>query len=77
MPNASQTDTATRRLRIERLIGTDETKGIRGDLARAVRTKASGYTTWVNGESIDAAIAKYESALAAFRRSLASLEVAL
>jgi hypothetical protein len=66
-------DVATRRLRLERLIGTDETRGVRGDLARARASKASGYTTWVNGEPIDDAIATYERALAGYQESLTAL----
>jgi len=66
-------DNATRRLRLERLIGTDETKGTRGDLARARASKAAGYTTWVHGEPIDEAIAKYERTLAAWQEALDAL----
>lgn len=66
-------DIATRRLRIERLMGTDETKGTRGDLARARKSKAAGYTTWVNGEPIDEAIAKYERTLAMWQAKLDEL----
>jgi len=66
-------DVATRRLRIERLIGTDETKGVRGDLARARKSKAAGYTTWVHGEPIDDAIAKYERALVTYQKLLDEL----
>jgi hypothetical protein len=68
------TDNATRRLRIERLIGTDETKGVRGDLARARRAKELGHTTWVNGEPIDDAIDTYEQALASYQATLAELD---
>jgi hypothetical protein len=67
----STTDNATRRLRIERLIGTDETKGVRGDLARARRAKELGHTSWVNGEPIDDAIDTYEQALASYQATLA------
>ncbi len=67
------TSNATRRLRIERLIGTDETKGIRGDIARARASKVCGYTTWVNGELIDVAIARYESGLATYQSMLAEV----
>jgi hypothetical protein len=66
-------DVAIRRLRLERLMGTDETKGTRGDLARARASKAQGYTTWVNGEPIDEAIAKYESTLAMWQAKLDEL----
>ncbi len=70
----SATDNATRRLRIERLIGLDETKGVRGDLARALRARELGHTTWVNGEPIDDAIVTYETALAGYQATLAELE---
>lgn len=66
-------DVATRRLRLERLMGTDETKGTRGDLARARASKAAGYTTWVHGEPIDEAIAKYERTLALWQKRLDAL----
>jgi hypothetical protein len=66
-------DVATRRLRLERLIGTDETKGVRGDLGRARKSKAAGYTSWVHGEPIDEAIAKYERALANYQALLDGL----
>src|SRR3569623_1976698 len=69
----STTDSATRRLRIQRLIGTDETKGVRGDLARARRAKELGHTTWVHGESIDEAIATFEKARARFQATLVEL----
>ena len=72
MPAA--TDTATRRLRIQRLIGLDETKGVRGDLARARRAKELGHATWVHGEPIDDAIASYEQALARYQTILAELD---
>jgi len=72
MPSA--TDTATRRLRIQRLIGLDETKGVRGDLARARRAKELGHATWVHGEPIDDAIASYEQALARYQTILAELD---
>ena len=67
-------DNATRRLRILRLMGLDETKGVRGDLARAVRAKELGHTTWVNGDPIDDAIATYEQALARYQATLAELD---
>lgn len=66
-------DVATRRLRLERLIGTDDTRGVRGDLARAKKAKSLGHTTWVHGEPIDQAIATYESALATYQERLAAL----
>lgn len=62
--------TESRRTRIERLIGTDENKGIRGDLARARNAKAMGWPTWFDGKPIDMAIAAYEKALVNFRRIL-------
>ena len=65
---------ATRRLRIERLIGLDERKGVRGDLANARRAKALGHTTWVDGKPIDDAIASYEHALARYHAILADLD---
>ena len=71
----STTDNATRRLRIQRLMGTDETKGVRGDLARARRAKELGHTTWVHGEPIDDAIATYEQALARYQATLDQLDV--
>lgn len=69
----ANTDTATRRLRLERLIGTDETRGMRGDLARARRAKELGHATWVDGEPIDDAIASYERAIAEFRARIDAL----
>jgi hypothetical protein len=63
----STIDDATRRLRLQRLIGLDETKGLRGDLARARRAKQVGYSTWADGRPIDQAIASMESALASRR----------
>ena len=63
-------DDETRRLRLQRLIGLDETKGLRGDLARAQRARQLGHSTWVDGRPIDQAIASYgEGARAASRRS--------
>jgi len=70
---AGLSDTATRRLRLERLIGTDETRGVRGDLARARASKVAGHTTWVDGNSIDDAIATYERALATYKGLLDAL----
>lgn len=72
-PARNGDDIATRRLRLERLIGLDETKGVRGDLARARASKAAGHTTWVDGKPIDAAIATYEKALATYQERLAAL----
>ena len=72
MPSA--TDTATRRIRIQRLIGLDETRGMRGDLARARLAKERGHTTWVNGEPIDDAIASYEQGIASFQAKLNELD---
>jgi len=66
-------DTATRRLRLERLIGTDETKGIRGDLTRARAAKAAGRTDWWDGKPIDDAIAAYERTLARYQATLDEL----
>lgn len=67
-------DDATRRLRLQRLIGLDETKGVRGDLARARRAKELGHTTWADGRAIDEAIASLEKALAHFSHELAKLK---
>jgi hypothetical protein len=67
------TETATRRLRLQRLIGTDETRGVRGDLARARASKAAGHTTWVDGKPIDVAIATYEKALVTYQALLDGL----
>jgi hypothetical protein len=72
-PMCSGIDDDTRRLRLQRLIGLDETKGVRGDLARARRSKELGHTTWVDGELIDVAIARYEKALAHFQGELDKL----
>ena len=66
----STVDDATRRLRLQRLIGLDETKGLRGDLARAHRAKELGHLTWADGRPIDEAIASMEKALASFRAQL-------
>jgi len=66
-------DVETRRLRLERLIGTDENRGVRGDLARARKAKAAGHTTWVDGKPIDDAIATYERALATYQERLDAL----
>jgi hypothetical protein len=66
-------DVATRRLRLERLIGLDETRGVRGDLARARRAKELGHPTWVDGKPIDEAIAIYERALARYQEQLDAL----
>lgn len=65
---------STRRLRIQRLIGLDDRKGLRFDLANARRAKELGHTTWVDGKPIDEAIASYESALARFQSILAELD---
>ena len=70
---SSGVDDDTRRLRLQRLIGLDETKGVRGDLARARRAKELGHTTWVDNEPIDVAIARYEKALAHFQGELDKL----
>lgn len=70
----SPDEVAMRRLRIQRLIGTDDRKGIRGDLGNARRAKALGHTTWVDGRPIDEAIESYERALARFQATLAELD---
>lgn len=66
-------DNEARRHRLQRLIGLDETKGVRGDLARARRAKELGHTTWVDGRPIDDAIASYEKGLAHFQAQLAAI----
>jgi len=65
---------AVRRLRLQRLIGLDENKGIRFDLANARKAKARGVPTWIDGRPIDEAIASYERALALFQQRLADLD---
>jgi hypothetical protein len=65
---------AVRRLRLQRLIGLDDNKGIRFDLANARRAKARGVPTWVDGRPIDEAIASYENALSLFQQRLAELD---
>lgn len=72
--NSDGTSIATRRLRIQRLIGLDERKGVRGDLANARRAKALGHATWVDGKPIDEAIATYEAALARYAAILTELD---
>lgn len=69
----STVDVNPRRLRLQRLIGLDGTKGVRGDLARARRAKELGHSTWVDGRPIDQAIASYEKALMHFQGQLAAL----
>ena len=61
-------------LRIERLIGTDESKGLRGDLAWALKAKAAGYSIGAGGDTLDEEIAGHERALAAHRATLATLQ---
>ena len=69
----STTDIETKRLRLQRLIGLDDTKGVRGDLARARAAAAAGYTTAPGGRPIGEAIASLESALDTYRAMLAAL----
>lgn len=66
--------TAIRRLRIQRLLGTDETKGARGDLARAHALAAAGHMTAPNGKQIDEAIASLAAAVESYRELLAGLD---
>lgn len=73
MAQTNSPDAATRRLRLERLIGTDETRGVRGDLARHLAAKLAGHTTAANGQPIDVAISTYEGALATYRQRLAEV----
>lgn len=63
----------TKRLRLQRLIGTDDTKGVCGDLARARAAAARGFLTAGNGKPIDEAIASLEVALETYRAMLADL----
>lgn len=63
----------TKRLRLQRLIGLDDTKGVRGDLARARASAARGFTTAGNGKPVGEAIASLESALDTYRAMLADL----
>lgn len=65
---------AVRRLRLQRLIGLDENKGMRFDLANARRAKARGEPTWVDGRPIDEAIASYETTIALFQQQIADLD---
>ncbi|MGN6109130.1 MAG: hypothetical protein ACTHU0_28750 [Kofleriaceae bacterium] len=65
---------STRRLRIQRLVGLDERKGLRFDLANARRAKELGHPTWVDGRPIDDAIANYEKALARYQAILSELD---
>lgn len=65
---------ATRRLRIQRLIGLDENKGLRCDLANARRAKAQGHTTSADGKPIDDVIDIYERALDRYQLILAELD---
>lgn len=67
-------DIETKRIRLQRLIGLDDTKGVRGDLARARACAARGFTTAPNGKPIADDIASLESALATYERMLAALE---
>lgn len=68
------TELATRITRIERLIGTTPTNGVRGDLARARASKLAGFATAANGMPIDLAIDTYERCLAGFEATLADLK---
>lgn len=72
--NVTGTDVESRKLRLRRLIGLDETKGLRGDLSRAYAAKARGLDTWVNGEPIDEAISSMDKAKADFEAKLAALD---
>jgi hypothetical protein len=75
-PAPSASDVATRRLRLERLIGTAADLGLRGDLARARRSLALGHTTAANGQPLDLAIATMEGCMERFLEILATLEAA-
>ena len=67
-------DIETRRLRLLRLIGTDENRGARQDLANMRRAKARGEQTWVGGSPIDLAIYNTERAMAYHLAELAQLD---
>ncbi|MFT3695822.1 MAG: hypothetical protein QM831_21985 [Kofleriaceae bacterium] len=71
---AESSDIDTRRRRILRLLGADETKGIRGDLTRARRARELGHDVWVNGEPIDEAIATYEQTCDRYQTMLDELD---
>ncbi len=75
-PRQAQLDVpiAIRRLRIQRLIGLDENKGLRCDLANARRAKAQGHTTSADGKPIDEVIEIYERALARYQLILHELD---
>lgn len=68
-------DIATKRLRIQRLIGLDDTKGVRGDLARTRAAADRGDRT-ANGKQIGEEIARLEAALTTYGSMLDGLEVA-
>ena len=53
----------TTSLRATRLL-----RGTLADLARAEDSRAQGWTTWVDGQPIDAAIASMRSAADAYRQ---------
>ena len=72
-PAPPASDVATRRLRLERLIGTAADLGLRGDLARAFRARELGHTTGANGMPIDAEIASLAHGLAVHTATLATL----
>jgi hypothetical protein len=56
-------------------MGTDDTKGVRGDLALARRAKANGRTLgWEGNETIDEAIARHEGRLAMWQAKLDELD---
>lgn len=67
------TTTETQRMRLQMLIGTDDTKGVRGDLARMRTSAARGFATAPNGKPIGEAIAALEIALTTYQASLAAL----
>jgi hypothetical protein len=67
-------DIEARRLRLQRLIGTDANKGARLDLANMRRAKARGETSWFGGTPIDLAIYNAERAMAYHLAELAQLD---
>jgi hypothetical protein len=74
--NGTANDLATRRTRLERLLGTDETRGTRGDLARARAAKAAGFVHGFDGRTIDEEIARLEAAYARLDAELTAIALA-
>ncbi len=74
-------NTTTRRLRLERLVGTDDTKGARGDLARALALRAytAAHPDVATPHGVkalaecDATVARAKLALETYARALAEV----